>query len=76
MKPLNRTIGERLLKARKRLGKSRSAMARMLEVTRITYYKWENDLVVPSVNGIKKISEALNVSAHWLIFGHGYKKQR
>lgn len=62
-------VGERIKKQRLLNGYSREILAEMADITPRFYYDLELGLKNMSVNTLLKISEALNVSVDYLLFG-------
>ena len=65
-------IGERLRKARDEAGYSQEAFAERIGCCAITISRWENGHTPMKTMDIIKITEALNISADYLL---GIKKQ-
>lgn len=53
------SIGEKIKTLRKKRNYSQEALADQVQTTRQTIYNWENDITVPNINDIKKLSQAL-----------------
>ena len=56
------TIGERIKQARKEMGISQEQLADKLPVSRAAVAKWENDIGMPDIENLKKLSEVLGMS--------------
>jgi transcriptional regulator with XRE-family HTH domain len=63
------TFGERLKRLRKERRISQVEMARLLNVTKPSVWKWETDKVYPRVGALEKLSEILQVSHKCLLIG-------
>ena len=61
------TLGECIVKYRKRLGLSQKHLAETIGITPTCLNYWEKDKRQPDVQSIKALSRALNVSADYLI---------
>jgi len=68
-----KTIGERLIRARKNI--SQKKLAELANVSHISIQKWEADKNEPSLNNIKKMAKALNISPIELAFGDLIKEE-
>lgn len=66
MDKMNRTFGEVLHDVRKDLGKSQEQIAAMVGVKSQTISKYENGKLFPSEATLKKLADALGVSADYL----------
>ncbi|AYO40011.1 helix-turn-helix domain-containing protein [Serratia sp. P2ACOL2] len=62
------SLGARLTALRKKLGLSQQAMADMIGIHVNSWKKYENSLSLPSLDAIKKIAIALQVSTDSLLF--------
>lgn len=65
------TFGERFKKLRTDLRISKVALADLLGVTRNTIFKYEADVIFPSVSVMLSLVERFNISLDWLLTGHG-----
>ena len=67
------TLGEKILKYRKKAGISQEELADMLNVTRQSISLWETDQTVPSLDNLITLSKIFDVSMDELC---GREKQR
>lgn len=63
------TLGEKIYKNRTRLDLSQGDLADMLEVSRQSVSKWENDAAVPDLDKIIKLSEIFGMTIDELVKG-------
>lgn len=61
------TIGERLRRARKRLGKTQIQIAVELGKTQATVSGWESDDVLPELRALRQVAEAYGIRPEALI---------
>ncbi|MEG2740521.1 helix-turn-helix domain-containing protein [Clostridium sp.] len=64
------SLGDRLLKLRKKSGLSQEDVAHKLDVSRQTISKWETGQTVPELNKAKLLSQIYNVSYDYLVSGN------
>ena len=62
---------DRIRIARKRAKLSQSELASIVGVTQPTISSWESDGSEPSASDLIALSDALGVSASWLLYGDG-----
>ena len=58
----NMTIGEKIKQERKAMGLSQEQLAEKIMVSRAAVAKWENDIGVPDIENLKKLSELFHIS--------------
>ena len=63
------TLGERLIQLRAKAGLSQDALAERLGVSRQSVSKWENDVSVPDLEKLVKLSEMFGISLDELVKG-------
>ena len=63
------TLGERLVRLRAQAGLSQDALAERLEVSRQSVSKWENNISVPDLEKLIRLSEIYHVSLDELVKG-------
>jgi transcriptional regulator with XRE-family HTH domain len=61
------SIGENLKKARKARGLSQEQLAKLLNVSSVTISRYENNFRSPDSDMLRKLADALSVSADYLI---------
>jgi transcriptional regulator with XRE-family HTH domain len=61
------TVGERIKEARNRERMTAEALGKLLNVSKISVYRWESGQRQPDVETVKKIGEILSVSAAYLL---------
>lgn len=61
------SLGERLIKLRKKEGLSQEDVAQKINVSRQTVSKWETDQTLPELTKAKLLSQLYNVSYDYLI---------
>ena len=61
------TIGEKIVKLRKRNGMSQEAFSEKLDVSRQAVSKWENDTAQPTSENLAQIAKLFNVSISYLL---------
>jgi transcriptional regulator with XRE-family HTH domain len=66
---LDETLGVRLRRLRKARGISLIGLARMVNVSKPTVWKWEKDDVRPRPKSVEALASALGVSERELLFG-------
>lgn len=69
------SLGENIRKYRKELDLTQETLAKKVGVIQSNVYRWERDIVVPSIETIKKIAEALSVSVDGLLFTEKERKK-
>jgi len=67
---LRKEIGNRLRFLRKARGLTLSEAAEKAEIAKSTYSGFESGHRAPSLNSLRKLSKALNVSSDFLLFGY------
>jgi transcriptional regulator with XRE-family HTH domain len=68
--PLRRQLGLRIIQARKRRGWHQEELASRVGATRAMLGRWERGLNAPSLEGLAKLSEVLEVTLEELVLGH------
>ena len=63
------SIGERIYEIRKKRNLSQGELADKLDVSRQTVSKWENNICLPEVEKLVQLSEALGVTADYILKG-------
>ena len=66
---MEKIICDRLKKARQLKGVKQKDMAKELRISRAGYSRIENGLVELTTKNLTKISQILEISADWLLFG-------
>lgn len=61
------TVGERLQKARKRLGKTQAEIASELGCTQPTVHAWETDENLPRTKEVRAVAEAYGLRPELLL---------
>lgn len=61
------TTGQKLLALRKQKGYTQDDIAEKIGVSRFTYFRYENDLRIPSSDTMKMLSEIFDVSSDYLL---------
>lgn len=64
---MNDTFRKRLKRLRLEAGKTQDDMAKLINVKRTTYGEYERGNIIPPVEKIEQIAEALGVEPHYLI---------
>jgi transcriptional regulator with XRE-family HTH domain len=67
------TLGEKIRQIRSEKGLSQAALEKISGVNSKLLSKYENERIVPTADTLKKIAEALEVSADYLIFDNAPK---
>ena len=62
-----KTLGERIASYRKENNMQTTTLSRELGISRTTLYQWEHDKVIPKLDDIIKIANALSISVYKLI---------
>ena len=62
-------LGQRLRELRKRAGLTQEKLAEMLDVSYMTIRRWESEKIIPRMDEVKQLAEALNVSKSELLNG-------
>lgn len=65
----NETFGSRLLSRRKELKLSQAALGKLVKVAHVTISQWERDETHPVGKRLFSLSQALQCSPTWLLFG-------
>lgn len=65
----NKTFGSRLLARRKQLKLSQAALGKLVKVAHVTISQWERDETQPAGKRLFSLSQALQCSPTWLLFG-------
>jgi transcriptional regulator with XRE-family HTH domain len=55
------TVGERLRKARKKLGKTQTKVASECDVTQPTVHAWESDQCLPEAGRVRQVAKSYDV---------------
>lgn len=63
------SIGERIYEIRKKRNLSQGELADKLDVSRQTVSKWENNICLPEVEKLVQLSDALGVTADYILKG-------
>lgn len=69
------TVGQNIKKYRKEMGLTQAKLAKEIGVFQHHVYRWERDIVVPSIETIKKLANILGVSTDGLLFSENERKQ-
>src|SRR5574344_82480 len=69
------TIGERILKLRTDNNVTQDELALKINVSRQTIYKWENNVVLPTVDNIVLIADFFNVTTDFILKSDSNKKK-
>jgi transcriptional regulator with XRE-family HTH domain len=69
------SLGENIRQYRKSLKMTQEELAKKMKVIQPNVYRWEKDLVTPSIDTIKKMAKILNVSVDGLIFSDDERKK-
>lgn len=69
-KERKRELSARIKAHRKHRGLTQEQAAEQIGITYSSYVKIENAFQTPSLSTLVKISEVLDVSLDWLVFGH------
>ena len=69
------SLGENIYKHRTAKNQSQTDLADLLEVSRQSVSKWENDSAVPDLDKLIKISKIYDISLDELVFGEKEKKE-
>lgn len=67
-------VGDRIVYCRLKRGLTIGQLAQESEVPYGVLSTYENNKAQPSCESLKKLCTALRVSAHWIIFGHGFRR--
>ena len=65
------TLTIRLIKARREKRLSQQALAGLIGVSRSALAQWETNMSRPSLDNLRKMAEALDISFEWLATGRG-----
>lgn len=71
----NMSLGENIYKQRTSKNQSQTDLAELLEVSRQSVSKWENDAAVPDLDKLIRISQIFDISLDELVFGEKEKKE-
>lgn len=69
------TLGQNIKKYRKELELTQEQLAKKVGVIQSNVYRWEKDVVVPSIDTIKKLAKTLNISVDGLLFSDEERKE-
>jgi transcriptional regulator with XRE-family HTH domain len=69
------SLGENIYKHRTSRSQSQTDLADLLEVSRQSVSKWENDSAVPDLDKLIRISKIFDISLDELVFGEKAKKE-
>ena len=69
------SLGENIYKHRTARSQSQTDLADLLEVSRQSVSKWENDSAVPDLDKLIRISKIFDISLDELVFGEKAKKE-
>lgn len=64
-------LGKRIAFARELAGLQQAALARLLDLTPQTMWRYETGRSMPSLDTLARIAVLCGVSRDWLIFGEG-----
>jgi transcriptional regulator with XRE-family HTH domain len=70
------TVGDRIVYRRLKVGWTIGQLSQESGVPYGVLSTYENNKAEPSCESLRKLCMALRVSAHWLIFGQGFKKAK
>ena len=65
----SKAIGLRIWRARDKRGVSAAGLAKEMNVSFQTLYKWESGLCMPRLPKLERLARILHVSIHWLLMG-------
>jgi len=68
------TLGQNIRKYRKEKGLTQEELAKKIGVIQSNVYRWERDIIIPSLSTIKKIAQILEVSIDGLLFTEKERK--
>lgn len=68
------SVGKNIRKYRKSLGLTQEKLAKKINVIQSNVYRWENDIVIPSIKTVIKLAKVLKVSTDSLLLRN--KKQK
>ena len=74
-KDFKMSLGENIRKYRKNIGLTQVELAKKMGVIQSNVHRWENNLVTPSLDTIKKLAKILNISVDGLLFSAQDKKK-
>ena len=69
------SLGENIYKHRTSRSQSQTDLADLLEVSRQSVSKWENDSAVPDLDKLIRVSKIFDISLDELVFGEKAKKE-
>lgn len=69
------TLGNNIFKYRKSIKLTQEELAKKMKVSQPNIYRWEKNLVTPSIETLKKLSKVLNISIDGLLFSKQDKKK-
>ena len=69
------TLGERIQSEMRRKRMSMRTLAKLIDASQPTVFKWIHDTNEPSLQSLKKMAVVFNVSPNWLIFGDEVEKE-
>ena len=69
------SLGENIYKHRTSRSQSQTDLAELLDVSRQSVSKWENDSAVPDLDKLIRISKIFDISLDELVFGEKAKKE-
>lgn len=67
-------LGENIRKYRKELGLTQEELAKRVDAIQTDIHRWEAGKVTPSIESLKKLAKALNVSVDSFLFTEREKK--
>ena len=62
-------LGQRLRELRKRAGLTQEKLAEMLDLSYMTIRRWESEKIIPRMDEVQQLADALNVSKSELLNG-------
>ena len=69
------TLGDNIFKYRKSINMTQIELAKKMKASQPNVYRWEKNLVTPSIETLKKLSKILNISVDGLLFSEQDKKK-
>lgn len=71
-----KTLGERIIDLRKKLGFTQAVMAQKLDISLTQYSRYERNEVAPPADVLKKMADLLSTSIDYLIMGDKDQKAK
>ncbi len=72
--PASAEVGDRIVYCRLKRGMTIGQLAQESDIPYGVLSTYENNKAQPSCESLRKLCTALRVSAHWIIFGQGFKR--